>query len=158
MNTIEKMTAGGICRKLSEAQSILTLLANDLGQEIENGNDYIGLNIYHRALQSAQDLISPCLDSLSEHRETAPMPQPGNPQPSAPAIANGNPLTATELKLTLEEIYYRLYSLEAALQTAYQAFPQVCEAPIANAVETVKLIAGLVCAEAERLDLLTHRL
>jgi hypothetical protein len=74
------------------------------------------------------------------------------------AIANGNPLTATELKLTLEETYYRLYSLEAALQTAYQAFPQVCEAPIANAVETVKLIAGLVCSEAERLDLLTHRL
>ena len=85
------------------------------------------------------------------------MPKPGNPEPATKAIAE-NPLTATELKLTLEETYYRLYSLEAALQTAYQAFPQVCEAPIANAVETVKLIAGLVCDEAERLDLLTHRL
>jgi hypothetical protein len=74
------------------------------------------------------------------------------------AIANANPLTATELKLTLEEIYYRLYSLEAVLETAYQAFPQVCDPAIGNAVETVKLVARLVCAEAERLDLLTHRL
>ena len=155
--TAKKMTAGGICRKLAEANSILILDNNDLGMEIEAGNDHIGLNVYRNAIDSAIDLIRPCYDSLNEHQETAPMPKPGNPEPATKAIAE-NPLTATELKLTLEETYYRLYSLEAALQTAYQAFPQVCEAPIANAVETVKLIAGLVCDEAERLDLLTHRL
>jgi hypothetical protein len=104
--TTEKMTAGGICRKLSEAQSILTLLANDLGQEIENGNDHIGLNIYHRALQSA-----------SEHRETAPMP---NTAPK-PAIAKDMAKEIEALDKKAWAVQRRLYSLEANLTCIVQA-------------------------------------
>jgi hypothetical protein len=109
--TTEKMTAGGICRKLSEAQAILTLLANDLGMEIEAGNDHIGLGIYHRALQSAQDLISPCLDSLDKlHR----IDKTDTPKP---AIAD----YVEALDKKAWTVQRRLYSLEANLTCIQEA-------------------------------------
>ena len=111
--TTEKMTPGGICRKLSEAQSILTLLANDLGMEIEAGNDHIGLGIYHRALQSAQDLISPCLDSLDNLTDQTPAPKT--------AIAKDMAKEIEALDKQAWTVQRRLYSLEANLTCIVEA-------------------------------------
>jgi Glu-tRNA(Gln) amidotransferase subunit E-like FAD-binding protein len=111
--TTEKMTAGGICRKLSEAQSILILTQNDLGQEIENGNDHIGLDVYRRALDSVLDLIGPCYDSLSEYQETAPMPN------TAPKPAMAKEIEALDKQAWT--VQRRLYSLEANLTCIVEA-------------------------------------
>lgn len=130
------MTAGGICRKLSEAQSILTLLANDLGMEIEAGNDHIGLSIYHRALQSVQDLISPCLDSLDKLHSTDKAATP------KPVIAD----YVEALDKKAWTVQRRLYSLEANLTCIQEALHHT-----PNSIEPTDAL-GTAIAEAATLS------
>jgi hypothetical protein len=131
---LDQLPPGGIYRKLAEAQAILTLLSNDLGMEIEAGNDTIGLNIYQRALQSAQDLISPCFASLDNLR-TAKTPA------TKEAIAD----YVEALDKKAWTVQRRLYSLEACLDCIRESL-EICSDNI-NPTEAL----GTAIAEAATL-------
>jgi hypothetical protein len=130
-----ELPAGGIYRKLAETQAILILTQNDLGQEIENGNDHIGLNVYRRALDSAMDLIVPCLDSLKKldciDKEIE--------SPPTSEIA--------KIYTTASEIMMTLYSFECVLKCAWESLPE------SDGRETVRLMSELISKEAEKIEM-----